>query len=392
MRRVTSTFSILVSSLIVALGVVAHAEQHRATHLGNPATRFAPPLTTPADLRARFADPQLQPDIASVVRQAGTPINLDDLYRAARTNEIIEWKIPVGTTMPFMSSRENGKAICLRNVLWAGKEPAPAYTFFFTSNGRRYRCITPKACSNFFLEDLGPEIIFAPVLSLQCDAPPEMPGGRAVDVCLTVINTGNAVEPNTTVTLPIPPGAIVSSKTDKAVTAADSLTWEIADLAPSHGKQVCAVFKLRRPGTLSFAPTASGTKARPVASVCETKIVGVPGILVEVIDLEDPIPIGQEVTYEIKITNQGSATLTNIRIVGTVPESQEFVSGAGLTPVQAKDRAVTMDPLPKLDPKASASWRVVTKALVGADSRFVVEASSDQFEKPIAEDEATQLY
>ena len=59
--------------------------------------------------------------------------------------------------MPFMSSREAGKAICLRNVTWAGKEPIHAYAFTFASNGRLYRCITPKPCSNFFVVDLGPE-------------------------------------------------------------------------------------------------------------------------------------------------------------------------------------------------------------------------------------------
>lgn len=392
MKRATSLLSIVAITLIALPGASVQAEQHRATHLGNPATRFAPPLTTTADLRARFADEKLQPDIASIVRQSGSPVNLDDLYRAARTNEIIEWKIPVGTTMPFMSSRENGKPICLRNVLWAGQEPAPAYAFFFTSNGRRYRCITPKACSNFFLEDLGPEIIYAPVLSLQCDAPPEMPTGRSVDVCLTVINSGNAIEPKTTITLPIPPGAILSSKTDRAVVSDDQLTWEIADLAPNHGKQVCAVFKLRQPGTLDFAPTAAGSRAQPVQSACATKIVGVPGILVEVVDREDPIEIGKQVTYDIKVTNQGSTVLNNIGILCTVPVSQEFISAAGITPGHAQERTVTLEKLPKLEPKASASWRVVTKALAAADARFLVEVSSDQFEKPIAEDEATQLY
>ena len=35
---------------------------------------------------------------------------------------------------------------------------------------------------------------------------------------------------------------------------------------------------------------------------------------------------------------------------------------------------------------------VLTKALRPDDSRFRVEYSSDQFEKPIREDEATRLY
>ena len=106
-------------------------------------------IFTTEDLRSRFRDLKLKADMASVLRQWGWKGNVEDLYRAAVSAPLTDMEIPVGTTMPFMSSRENGKAICLRNVLWAGEEPAPAYAFDFTSKGRRYRCITPKACSNF---------------------------------------------------------------------------------------------------------------------------------------------------------------------------------------------------------------------------------------------------
>ena len=103
------------------------AQQHRATRLGHPATRFAPTMHTPEDLRSRFRDEKLRPDIASILAQWGWAGNLDDLHRAALSAEISEWPIPVGWRMPFMSSRKDGAPICLRDVLWAGDAPAPAY-------------------------------------------------------------------------------------------------------------------------------------------------------------------------------------------------------------------------------------------------------------------------
>ena len=84
----------------------ARAEEHHATSLGNPATRFAPPLKTPADLRARFADPVLKPDFASVLRQWRWVGDPEDLHRAAATAEIREHEIPVDGVMPFMRSEE----------------------------------------------------------------------------------------------------------------------------------------------------------------------------------------------------------------------------------------------------------------------------------------------
>jgi uncharacterized repeat protein (TIGR01451 family) len=375
---------------LVLLATPARAEQHRATHLGHPATRFAPTMYSPADLRARFRDEKLRPDIAEILRQWGWTGNLEDLHRAALTAEISEVQIPVGDTMPFMSSRENGKPICLRNVLWAGKEPISAYAFNFTSNSRRYRCVTPKPCSNFFLEDLGPEPKAA--LAIECSAPEKILAGRPAQICLTVRNTGNVAAGNIAVTLPVPAGATVTGTTDGGAVANGNVTWQIADLAPNTGKQVCAVLKSGEPGTLAFTPTARSASAPPAQSDCATKVIGVTAILLEVVDVEDPIEVGKEVNYVIKVTNQGSATGTNIKLICTLPASQEFVSATGATAVQAAEKMLTMSPLPALAPKAAAEWRVMVKAGAEDDARFKVELSSDQFALPIHEDEATQQY
>lgn len=276
MKRAAAIFFAVVWASLA--GSAVGAEQHTATRLGNPATRFAPPLSTPDDLRALFRNESLKPDVVSILQQWGWRGNLDDLLRAAETAGISEAPIPVGATMPFMSSREDAKPVCLRNVTWLGKAPAPAYAFEFVSNRCRYRCVTPKACSNFFLEDLG--------------------------------------------------------------------------------------------------------KVKPV----------IPAILLEVVDLEDPVEVGKPVTYVIKVTNQGTIAGANIRLVCTLPPCQSFISGDGATAVQAHGDTVIMAPLPTLDPKAVASWRVVLKATQAADARFKVALTSDQIPRAVNHHEATQQY
>lgn len=382
---------LLLLGLLCCFALTAPAESHRATRLGNPATRFATPLQTPEDLRARFRDPKLQPDFAAVLKQWGWQGDLNDLFNAAATNEITPVEIPIGSTMPFMSSRENGKAICLRNVLWAGKEPAPAYAFNFSSRGQRYRCVTPKACSNFFVEDLGPELKSA--LALQCDAPARVPTGRNVNLCFTASNTGEAPEPLAIVTLDLPVGAEVVSATEGGAAADGKLTWLLPDLAPSQNKKLCAVLKFATPATNAFHAAVSGRNAPARAeTTCATEIFGVSAILLEVVDAEDPIEVGKEVTYTIRVTNQGQPPSTNIRLVCTLPASQEFVSGSGPTPAKTEGQTVTLQPLPSLASKEVASWQIIVKAVKADDARFKVELRSDQFENPIIEDESTQLY
>lgn len=496
MNRTKTAFLLGVAvALFLGDGRRSQAQQHRATHLGNPATRFAPPLRTPEDLRARFRDPRLQPDFAEVLRQWGWKGNLKDLFHAAATAPITEVRLPKGTRLPFMSSREKGRPIALRDVLWAGKEPIPAYTFNFTSNGRRYRCVTPKPCSNFLVIDLGPDApklemevttpdeiglcdpaelrvlvrnagyspltevrivddlppclttpdgrasvdlpvgllrpgevrivrfpvkptrggdcpntvrvtsregakaeakarirVRAPVLELACDVPAESVIGRPTRVCTKVRNTGDAPESHVTVTLSIPPGATVTAVTIGGLPAADRVTWELPTLGPGEERELCAAITSPSPTALSFTTTASGDCAPPVENACALRIAGVPGILLEVVDVADPVEVGGEVTYDIRITNQGSIALTNIRPEFLMPDLQEFVSAQGTTAVQSEAGVLSVTPVALLEPKATASWRLTNRARAAGNARFEVRLTVDQLPRGFGENETTNQY
>jgi len=495
-NRVTHWWAGLALAALLWGPFATQAQQHRATRLGHPATRFAPPLKTPDDLRSRFRNPKLKPDFILVLRQVNWPGDPEDMFRAAATEEVVEIQLPVGTIMPFMSSRENGRPIALREVLWAGDAPVEAYEFFFSSRGRRYRCVTPKPCSNFYLEDLGaepPKIevekfapaeaalcdpvevrvtvrnvgavpvtqiriqdtlpagfhlkdqrtsldmdagslqpgegrelkfamfassagtyinearvvtgegvtqsatattrILAPALVLECSAPRFVYLGRSIEVCLSVTNTGEAPEPKPVITLPVPAGAVLSTASDNGTASSGEIVWELPSLAPGESRKVCATFGPQSEiGSFTFAGGARGGCASPAASSCTTEVRGVPGILVEVVDQTDPIQVGEEVTYVITVTNQGTTEGTNLRLTCMLPPAQEFVSTSGVTPGEAKARTIRFEPLALLPAKESVQWQVTIRALQRADARFRTELISDQFDRPIIEMESTHQY
>jgi uncharacterized repeat protein (TIGR01451 family) len=110
------------------------------------------------------------------------------------------------------------------------------------------------------------------------------------------------------------------------------------------------------------------------------------------IDLEDPILVGGTETYEITIINQGSAVDTNIRLVCTLPDNMEYITGSGPTEATVKGKKVTFAPLVNLAPKARAIYRLTCKANTTGDVRFHVEMTSDQIKSPVEENEATRIY
>ncbi len=377
----------LVFGLTLLFAASARAEHHRATHLGNPATRFAPTMYAPDDLRARFRDEKLRPDFAEVLNQWGWEGNLADFYAAGLTNEIVDWQIPVGATMPFMSTRENGKPLCLRNVTWAGTEPIQAYAFLFTSKGERYRCVTPKPCSNFFVEDLGPEPKAA--LAMDCSVPDKIIAGRKLEICLTVHNTGNIIESNAVATLALPEGIVVTATTDGGIVTNHSVTWPLPALAPDSTKQVCTMLKTVQPGTLNFNSTVTSENVPLVNSSCETVVAGIPAILLEKADNPDPVSIGDNTTYTVKVTNQGTADDSNVQvIVAIAPELAPLTSSEGTI----VGNTVTLPVVPKLAPKAAVTYTIVAKGMIAGDGHTKFTLSSDMLKTPISAEESTTVY
>jgi hypothetical protein len=171
----------------LALGVLAvsaEAQQHRATRLGNPATRFAKPMKKADDLRVLLRSDKMKADVAAILNEVGWKGNHEDVDRAAATAEISEVKVPTGARLPFMASRKNRKPHALVDVLWAGKKPIDAFAFEFSSNCVRYRLVTPKICSNFWIEDLGKD-----TADPKCAPPPPPPPvvsvSGASETCVT---------------------------------------------------------------------------------------------------------------------------------------------------------------------------------------------------------------
>jgi len=66
MTRRTASLSLATLFLVLSTAAPAQTEPHRATRLGNPATRFADPLKSPDDLRRTLTSEALREDVREV--------------------------------------------------------------------------------------------------------------------------------------------------------------------------------------------------------------------------------------------------------------------------------------------------------------------------------------
>lgn len=235
-------------------------------------------------------------------------------------------------------------------------------------------------------------VVKQPVFAFSCDANNRVFLGRDLDYRITVRNIGDCAATGTTIKALVPPGASYLSADNSGRLEGGYAVWNMTSL--NAGQAVTVTMRVR-PSSVGLArvdATASAACAAPVTTNCATEVVGVPAILLEVVDAVDPISVGSETTFIVTATNQGSSDDTNVKVVATLPAAMEFVSGSGATPVTVSGQTVTMSPVAKLAPGAKAEWRIVVKAKSAADARSRWEMTSDQFKAPIIETESSNLY
>lgn len=216
--------------------------------------------------------------------------------------------------------------------------------------------------------------------------------GLTYTYTITVSNKGDWDAEQTVVKDKIPAGLTFVKASDGGQHAAGLVTWDLGTLKPNQSKNVTLALKAAEITTARNTVTAEAVCAKQVSAADTVEVEGIPAILLETIDVEDPIEVGDNVTYLITATNQGSSDGTNVVIKCKLEPSAQFVSATGATPGVLTGAEIVFAPVASLAPKARATWKVVAKAVKAGDIRFAVEMTSDQIQRPVNETEATNFY
>jgi len=122
-----------------------------------------------------------------------------------------------------------------------------------------------------------------------------------------------------------------------------------------------------------------------------TRVEGVADLKLSVNDPKGPIPVGQEVAYEISVENRGSKAATQVLVFAQFSEGIEPVATDGL-PGEIQTGQVIFQPIARIDPKETV--KLVVKAKAQASGNHVFRAAvqcSDPDTRLVAEDN-TRFY
>ncbi len=234
-----------------------------------------------------------------------------------------------------------------------------------------------------------------PVLTIAKSATDEQFAGRNIDYTIEVGNTGDAPASNVQVVDMLPAGVEFRNASHGGAfdNNANRIVWSVDSIAPEETVTLKTTVRAMVHGAQRNQAEVTASCADAASTSATTQIKGVPAVLLEVVDVADPIGVGETETYKIVVTNQGTAPDTGIHITCELEDSQSYVSSDGATPATKTGQSIVFEPLPELGAKEEAVWYVRVKAEEVADVRFSVEMKTDQLgDRPVNETEATNQY
>jgi uncharacterized repeat protein (TIGR01451 family) len=232
---------------------------------------------------------------------------------------------------------------------------------------------------------------------------------------ITLSNPGTAATDPISLYAVLPEGFEYVQASDSAAYSASNraIVWKLIGLAPGGTKAF--TLKLRAtvagdgvlrtiaqaqpeqstPGTVGAGGIAP---ARPAVRVLEAKAEtaikaeGVAAARFDVKALENPVEVGKEAIYEIRVTNQGTGVCTNVQLVAALAEGTAYTGSSGPTQVKAQGQNLIFDPIPTLGVKGEMVYQVKVRGAVAGDLRFRVQLSCDQVRTPVVKEESTRFY
>ena len=115
-------------------------------------------------------------------------------------------------------------------------------------------------------------------------------------------------------------------------------------------------------------------------------------IFFEIDDVVDPIEVGSDTTYRVRIVNQGTKTATNVQLLVDLPAGITPTSVEGSITSEIRNQEILFAPIMSLNPGDEVSLRINAKGVSPGDHRIAVNLQSDGREINVTKQESTRVY
>lgn len=236
--------------------------------------------------------------------------------------------------------------------------------------------------------------VIAPALAIAVEGPSLRYAGRDARFTLNITNEGKAATNNVRVTHRIPKG-FKFVKADKGGTFdanTGCVNWFVGHLEPSQSAQVKLNLQATEIGQFEHHVSATAEHGVTAKADTTTKVEGSASLILEIQDLDDPVEVGVETAYEVRISNTGSKAAQNVGLTFELPSGVELLNVQSATQHLAKNGLILFNDLPELAPGKTALFRIHVKGEAEGNQRVRARLTSESIEQELITEELTKFY
>jgi uncharacterized repeat protein (TIGR01451 family) len=236
--------------------------------------------------------------------------------------------------------------------------------------------------------------VVAPALQVGIEGPALRYLERPAKYTLKVANPGTAPARGVKLVAHLPKGMKFSGANNAGYYRQQdhSVIWNLAELpAKEMGTVELTAIPLEM-GEQKIRLQGAAQMELADADEHTTTVEGLAALLFTLADVNDPIEVGGQTTYEIKVVNQGSKAATNLRLGARMPKGLKPINGDGPARASVNGQDILFEPVARLAPQSELSYKVHAQGVAPGDMRVEVQLISDEITEPIRKEESTHVY
>jgi uncharacterized repeat protein (TIGR01451 family) len=260
--------------------------------------------------------------------------------------------------------------------------------------GKTVNVLSARADGNLQVQQEVEFEVIAPGLTVDVDGPERRYLERPATYEVNVENPGTAPAHDVKIVTKLPKGLrfVRANNMGEYDASTHAVYWSLAELPEGERGTVELVAMPIEAGPQTLEVESRAGQGLTDQTQQQIMIEGLAAIMFEVKDLEDPIEVGGETGYEIRVVNQGTKAATNVQVAVNLPPGMQLVSAEGETQHSQQRDAIVFEPLAQLAAKADTVYRIRAQGTSAGDQRVTVQVNTDDLGQPIRREESTLVF